>query len=268
MSFLLAAPPELRQKILDHASNNKVQIRRNGSIYIIHSDLKTANTVFKEDIETVERLWIPRADTTVRITSPSQLCQLPAVTQRLKDKAAAAKEPWYGFQEIEIVWFHNNALQEANNDRELGNHLARTIGAPGITHRNREIFMKAVNVGLSWSPLWEPYDGLEGLDPNVTRALKYNLTMPTPMAMAVSRLNRDQERTWWDLVIRNVRETGSGVEDNYESAQTEQGMAVPMEDRKDIYPRIELVGTVPGGHGKSIRSSSDGMMYTGGLQFA
>ncbi|KAF2804216.1 uncharacterized protein BDZ99DRAFT_525808 [Mytilinidion resinicola] len=39
-----------------------------------------------------------------------------------------------------------------------------------------------------------------------------------------------------------------------------------MEDRKDIYPRIELVGTLPAGHGKPIRSSGDGMIYTGGLK--
>ncbi|KAF2804268.1 uncharacterized protein BDZ99DRAFT_481420 [Mytilinidion resinicola] len=127
----------------------------------MHSDLKTVCKVFKKDIEAIERLWTPHTDTTVRITSPSQLRQLPTVTQKVNDKAAAAKQPWAGFQEVEVVWFHKNALEEANNDRDLGNHLARTIGAPGVNHRNRQIFMEAVNVGLAWSPLYDPYDGLE-----------------------------------------------------------------------------------------------------------
>ncbi|KAF2502204.1 hypothetical protein BU16DRAFT_532588 [Lophium mytilinum] len=122
-SPFLAAPAEIRQQILSHFFD-VARIDHKGDIICSPPDLENVCQLLREDMEVLQRLWMPSKCTVLRLNSPAEMRQVPAAILRLRNKLAQDSQEWGYFKEVELDIFHPDALEEARKDSRYPGFLA------------------------------------------------------------------------------------------------------------------------------------------------
>ncbi|KAF2502203.1 hypothetical protein BU16DRAFT_520980 [Lophium mytilinum] len=201
-SCLMAAPAEIRQRILQNLSTTEIRIKENGDISNMPWQVLSVCKLLKEDVDAIQKLWIPLQDAKFLVTSPGVLRLLPSMIEQLKKKATGLNKEWSGFQEVEFVIFHQNAIMQAS-------------WIPNDTKNLPQYVLKAIGVVGEWALAQHTLALV--LDPKVTKTVKVDITITEDS----SEYLRDWSRAHWRHILLAVVCVFSGVAREYNSGSND-----------------------------------------------
>ncbi|KAF2817776.1 uncharacterized protein BDZ99DRAFT_513995 [Mytilinidion resinicola] len=257
-SRLMAAPAEIRQQILQNLFTNEIRTNKDGEIFNMPWQLQSVCKLLKEDVDTIQNLWSPPQYATLLVTYPKELPQLPSVIAQLKQKTAKANngKQWSGFEEAGLIIFHPTAIKQVLAD------------LPDWLSKDQVMQSLYLCVVREWD--LNRYVLRPTLNPEVTRIVKSNLTLP--------KADRDAVKGWssrkWDSMQTGAWCVLRELAEDYSSAfKGDAGTPfVQMEDRKGngVQPRIEFTGILPKEHKATFeKRNSEAMIpfHIGGIEW-
>ncbi|KAF2817777.1 uncharacterized protein BDZ99DRAFT_470739 [Mytilinidion resinicola] len=216
---LTTAPAEIRQQILSSLFEPEFSIK-NGELKSSPWQLEAVCRLLKQDMEVLQDLHFPPTDVILRLTSPNELRQLPAVTTKVMDKATRLNKTWEGFKEVELALFHPKALQEASKDAaQFFRFLSRTGGirysdSARPTGSTRQLVAEVYNTVKAWQE--DLYYLYTAFDPAIAppgALVRLEVTLPSAVAFAPNTL--PEAWIWWSWELDYLTDFVAGIDQDY-----------------------------------------------------
>ncbi|KAF2502200.1 hypothetical protein BU16DRAFT_554273 [Lophium mytilinum] len=240
---LTTLPAEIRQQIASNFFHNTIRTTANSDVLNTPWQLKSTCKLLQADVEKLEELWLPNKHTNLTLTSPAELLAMPALITKLQAKAASAGKTWAGFQEVELKLFHPTALAQTSQYHSVSYPLSvDMLIQHTLSPALKRTTIETSNAADEW---YDARDALyPALDPDVTRRLALDLTLPEAVATALKRPERRNLR-WLSGALDRVASMAFTLGQDYMYGYTQQPYVQMSKRKGGEYPRVEWVGEFP-----------------------